>query len=107
MKIFVLFHLKINFYLVEDKNFALFNYVNELNNQIEILQEQIADIKKEIRRFEGQGVELEDKQKRMLEQIQDKRLQATTLAEEYEEKARSSRKILDQCRAGLIYILFF
>jgi hypothetical protein len=26
---------------VEDKNFALFNYVNELNNDIEILQEQI------------------------------------------------------------------
>jgi len=39
----------------------------------------------------------------MLEQIQDKRLQAKTLAEEYEEKARSARKILDQCRAGLIY----
>lgn len=27
---------------VEDKNFALFNYVNELNNDIEILQEQIS-----------------------------------------------------------------
>ena len=26
---------------VEDKNFALFNYVNELNNDVEILQEQI------------------------------------------------------------------
>lgn len=26
---------------VEDKNFALFNYVNELNNDIEVLQEQI------------------------------------------------------------------
>jgi hypothetical protein len=95
-----LFHLKSNFYLVEDKNFALFNYVNELNNQIEILQEQIAEIKKEIRRFEGQGVELEDKQKRMLEQIDDKRLQGNTLADEYEEKTRTARKILDQCRAG-------
>ncbi len=27
---------------VEDKNFALFNYVNELNNDVEILQEQIS-----------------------------------------------------------------
>jgi Zn-dependent oligopeptidase len=71
-----------------------------------LLQEQIADIKKEIRRFEGQGVELEDKQRRMLEQINDKRLQATALAEEYEEKSRAARKILDQCRAGLISLFF-
>ncbi len=92
--------------VVEDKNFALFNYVNELNNQIEILQEQIVDIKKEIRRFEGQGVELEDKQRQMLEQINDKRSQATTLADEYEEKTRAARKILDQCRAGLFFLSF-
>ena len=30
---------------VEDKNFALFNYVNELNNEIEQLQEQINEVK--------------------------------------------------------------
>ena len=29
---------------VEDKNFALFNYVNELNNEIELLQEQINEV---------------------------------------------------------------
>lgn len=85
---------------MEDKNFALFNYVNEMNNQIEILQEQIADIKKEIHRFEGQGVELEEQRKVLLEQIEDKRLRANALAEEYEEKTKGARKILDQCRTG-------
>jgi len=29
---------------VEDRNFALFNYVNEQNNEIEMLQEQIAQV---------------------------------------------------------------
>ncbi|CAF1032430.1 unnamed protein product [Rotaria sordida] len=86
---------------VEDKNFALFNYVNELNNQIEILQEQITDIKKEIHRFEGQGVELEEQRQRLLEQIEEKRSRANALADEYEEKTRAARKILDQCRAGI------
>ncbi|CAF2624109.1 unnamed protein product [Rotaria sp. Silwood2] len=86
---------------VEDKNFALFNYVNELNNQIEILQEQIADIKKEIRHFEAQGVELEDQRQKMLDQMEDKCSQATKLAAEYEEKILSAKKILDQCRAGI------
>ncbi len=89
-----------NFHLVEDKNFALFNYVNELNNQIEVLQEQIDDIKKEIRRFEGQGIELEEEQKRMLEHIDDARSQSNAAADDYEEKIRATRKILDQCRAG-------
>ncbi len=88
--------------IVEDKNFALFNYVNELNNQVESLQEQIADIKNEIRRFEGQSVELEDQQRRMLEQINKKHLQAKALADEYEETTRTARKILDQCRTGLL-----
>ncbi|CAF3543571.1 unnamed protein product [Rotaria sordida] len=86
---------------VEDKNFALFNYVNELNNQIEILQEQITDIKKEIRHFEVQGVELEDQRKQMLDKMEDKRSQATKLTDEYEEKIRNAKKILDQCRAGI------
>jgi chromosome segregation ATPase len=88
--------------IVEDKNFALFNYVNELNNQVESLQEQIADIKNEIRRFEGQSIELEDQQRRMLEQINKKHLQATALADEYEETTRTARKILDQLRTGLL-----
>lgn len=86
--------------LVEDKNFALFNYVNELNNQIEALQEQIEDIRKDIRRFEGQGMELEEKQRKMVEQLEEKRSQAVGLADEYEEKTRSTKKVLDQCRAG-------
>lgn len=86
---------------VEDKNFALFNYVNEKNNQIETLQEEIADLKKEIQRFESQGVELEDQRKRMLEQLEDKRSQTKALADEYEEKTRGTRKILDQCRKGI------
>lgn len=85
---------------MEDKNFALFNYVNELNNQIEALQEQIEEIRKDIRRFEGQGTELEEKHRKMVEELEEKRSQAAALADEYEEKTRSAKKILDQCRAG-------
>lgn len=29
---------------MENKNYALFNYVNELNNQVELLQEQIDQV---------------------------------------------------------------
>ena len=33
-----------DFIRVEDQNFALFNYVNEQNHQIETLQEQIDEV---------------------------------------------------------------
>ena len=85
---------------MEDKNFALFNYVNELNSQTEVLQEQIEDIRKDIRRFEGEGLKLEERQQRMLGDIEERRAQAATLADEHEEKIRTTKKILDQCRAG-------
>lgn len=34
-----------SFIEVEDRNFALFNYVNEQNNETELLQEQIMDVR--------------------------------------------------------------
>ncbi|CAF0923586.1 unnamed protein product [Adineta ricciae] len=86
---------------VEDKNFALFNYVNELNNQIETLHEDIADVKQEIRDFESQGVALQDRQKRKVEEIERKRAQATILADEYEDKHQATKKLLDDCRDGI------
>ena len=40
---------------VEDKNFALFNYVNELNNEIELLQEQINEVSYLVKLFAVSG----------------------------------------------------
>jgi len=39
----------------EDQNFSLFNYVNELNSEVEKLEEQIADLRKEIEKHRGQA----------------------------------------------------
>jgi hypothetical protein len=48
-------------------------------------------------------VELEDQRQKLFDQIEDKRSQANTTADDYEEKTRSARKILDQCRAGSFF----
>ncbi|CAF0719149.1 unnamed protein product [Adineta steineri] len=85
---------------VEDKNFALFNYVNELNNQIESLQEEILDTKNRISDFRNQSVELEDEHRKKIKELEQKRSQAITLANEYEEKTQITKKILDQCRSS-------
>lgn len=51
---------------MEDQNFALFNYVNELNGEMELLQEQIQQIHANIEQFKSQGVEMEEKRKEIL-----------------------------------------
>ncbi|KAF6036165.1 CCDC114 [Bugula neritina] len=86
---------------VEDRNFALFNYVNEKNNEIELLQEDIQKINEEIEAFKAHGVELEDKRKVILKQLEDKQVKASKEADDYEVKVRSVNKILDQLKAGV------
>lgn len=89
------------FFPVEERNFALFNYVNELNSQCEMYQEQISEIRRDVQRYEEQGIELEEQRRHMLERMEEKQAQVIAAAKEYEEKNRGTKKILDQCRAGL------
>ncbi|KAK3594432.1 hypothetical protein CHS0354_000254 [Potamilus streckersoni] len=86
---------------VEDRNFALFNFVNEQNNEIETLNEQIQEKKDEIEKFKLQGIELEDKRKRILKDLEDKQARASKEADEYDKKHKEISKILDQLRAGI------
>ena len=53
----------------EDKNFALFNYVNELNNEIEVLQEQIARMEKNIDDFKQEAVNMDDQQQNIMKEM--------------------------------------
>ena len=46
---------------VEDQNFALFNYVTEMNNQVEGLQESIVKLRTDIKEAKGRGDERERK----------------------------------------------
>lgn len=86
---------------VEDRNFALFNYVNEQNNQIELLQEQIQEIKDEMDQFQRQGVELEAQRQQILRGLEECQTHSSKQADEYDEKHKGVMKILDQLRAGI------
>lgn len=89
------------FIQVENKNYALFNFVNELNNNVEFLQEQIDQIQTDMRLFEKQGIELEEQRKLILKELEQKHRNSTALAEEFEEKIKANKKILDQSRIGI------
>jgi len=86
----------------EDKNFALFNYVNELNNEIEMLHEQIQEIEVSIETFNKESVELEMQRKEILADLEKRHNEADADAEGYENQVVATVKILDQLKLGAV-----
>ncbi|KAK3730099.1 hypothetical protein QZH41_003645 [Actinostola sp. cb2023] len=86
---------------VEDRNFALFNYVNELNNHIEMIQEQINEVNGDITTFKNEGVEMESQRKNIM-RSQEQQLNTTTEQhEQYNIQQKHTKKILEQLKSGI------
>lgn len=85
---------------MEDQNFALFNYVNELNGEMELLQEQIQQTHTGIEQFKSQGVEMEEKRKEILKGLETELSQIHDEAAGYESRYSGATKILDQLKSG-------
>eukprot|EP00842_Homolaphlyctis_polyrhiza_P002654 jgi/Hompol1/338/HPOL_001131-RA len=58
------------FKAVEDQNFSLFNYVNEVNNEIEMHAEEIVEILKRIDAMKVDAVKVEEEQKKVMRQLE-------------------------------------
>jgi len=85
----------------EDQNFSLFNYVNELNNEVEKLEEQIAEIKAEIEKYKGQGGQNDRQRKKLLKDLEDRLASTEFRAEQYEAKALKAAKTVSQLEQGI------
>jgi hypothetical protein len=51
---------------VQDPNFALFNFVNELNGECEKLEGQISEMRSEIEKYKGQRLSTDSQRKKIL-----------------------------------------
>jgi chromosome segregation ATPase len=85
----------------EDKNFSLFNYVNELNSEVESLEDQIADIRREIERHKGQGQSTDSQKKRVLEDLEAKLRHTEARAEQFEARASRAMNAVNQLKQGI------
>ncbi|KAI8507209.1 hypothetical protein Bbelb_145890 [Branchiostoma belcheri] len=85
----------------EDRNFALFNYVNEQNNELEKLHDEIEEIQEEIKRFQQQGVSIEQQRQLILKDLEEQSETAGKTANEHDERSKAINKILDQLKAGI------
>nr|XP_033481905.1 coiled-coil domain-containing protein 114 isoform X3 [Epinephelus lanceolatus] len=89
------------FIQVEDRNFALFNFVNEQNNEAEALRDQISQIQAEIEQFRVAGLQQEQNHRSLLRDIDEQQKAAESQAEDYENQASIISKILEEIRTGV------
>lgn len=81
----------------EDDNFSLFNYVNELNNEIEKLEESRAEIKAEIERVRGNVHGQGDNNRRaVLKHLEEKLQMEEVNSRKFQQLAEQSTKLLEQ-----------
>ncbi|XP_062889439.1 coiled-coil domain-containing protein 114 [Mobula hypostoma] len=86
---------------VEDRNFALFNYVNEQNSKIEKLQEEIAEVQLQTEAFKSQEMQREEDCKRVLKKTEAQQEEVSEQCELYESRLTAGKKILDQLKTGI------
>lgn len=89
------------FVAAEDQNFSLFNYNNELNNEIERLEEQVAEIRTEMEKYKGEGASNDVQRKKVLKDLEDRLAKTESKAEQFETKAEDAVRILNELKSGI------
>lgn len=85
----------------EDKNFTLFNYVNDLTNEIEKLEDSIATIKAEIVKYKGNGQNADNERKKLLSELEAKLQKTDSKAVQYEDKYHEAMKTVNKLKEGI------
>jgi len=86
----------------EEKNYNLWNYVNELRSESEKLEEQVVDLRNEIEKYKGQGANSENQRKKILEDLEMRLVKAEEKVNVYEGKHTSAVKSLEVLRTGIL-----
>lgn len=88
----------------EDKNYSLFNYVNQLAAEIEKLEAQVADTKNEIEKYKGQGVNSDNQRKRILRELEGRLEKTHNKAEAYDAKYQAAMNHINQLKTSIMTI---
>ncbi|XP_068599028.1 coiled-coil domain-containing protein 114 [Brachionichthys hirsutus] len=86
---------------LEDQNFALFNFVNEQNNEVEKLRDQISQVKADIEQFREMSLQQEEDHRSLLRDTDEQQKKSTRQAEDYETQTSIISRILDEVKIGV------
>ncbi|CAM9405843.1 unnamed protein product [Ascophyllum nodosum] len=90
-----------NFLQAEEKNFSLFNFISDLNSEIERMEVMIADAKTSIDRYKGQGLSTDTQRKKVLRGLEEKLAATEAKADEYECRYQTTMKTINQLKTGI------
>uniref|UniRef100_A0A3Q2Z7Q0 Outer dynein arm docking complex subunit 1 n=1 Tax=Hippocampus comes TaxID=109280 RepID=A0A3Q2Z7Q0_HIPCM len=90
--------LLVSSFIQEDRNFALFNFVNEQNNEAEVLRDQISQIQREMEQFQMRGLRQEQDHHASLRDIDARQKDAESQTEDFENRAAVLSKVLEEVK---------
>lgn len=82
----------------EEQNFALFNYVNNMNTEIENLQDEIKYLKEETELIKKEGVENDVGRKEILRELEEKMSKVNEESHSVRKQYKVSRRLLEQLK---------
>eukprot|EP01040_Poterioochromonas_malhamensis_P010220 gene10219-11117_t len=85
----------------EEQNFSLFNYVNDINSEIERLEHSISNMRNQIEKYRGQGMSSDTQRKKTIRDLEDKLSKTDKKAAEYEGRYQLAQRTITQLKNGI------
>jgi hypothetical protein len=81
-----------SFIKVEDSNFEIFNRINVLSAECEKLEQHVAEVKGEVNKCKGNGLNADNQRKKTLKELEDILKAMEAQSEVYEKKCEAAAK---------------
>jgi chromosome segregation ATPase len=85
----------------EEQNFSLFNYVNEINSEIERLEHSISEMRNQIEKYRGQGMSSDTQRKKALRDLEDRLSRTEKHADEYDSRFQRAVRTISHLKQGI------
>ncbi|KAJ3295035.1 Coiled-coil domain-containing protein 63 [Borealophlyctis nickersoniae] len=93
------------FKAVEDQNFSLFNYVNEVNNDIEKMAEEIVEVQRKIDALTVEGVRQEEERRVEMKELEESLNTCNEKAAQYEKQYNEITYLVGELRKGTEHLV--
>ena len=85
----------------EEQNFSLFNYVNDVNSEIERLEHSISSMRNQIEKYKGQDASSNTQRKKTVRDLEDKLTKTDKKSEDYEGRYNLAVRTINQLKNGI------
>ena len=85
----------------EEQNFSLFNYVNDINSEIERLEHSISNMRNQIEKYKGQGMSTDTQLKKTVRDLDVRTKRTDKKADEYEARYNLALRTIGQLKNGI------